>query len=99
MEAKFNFRGKEIDVKVRSNDKNWGKGLDLDFEFGGLQCKVGFNCHPEFDEFDKYNNFTHSELFECAVTKLSSGQHDKAIIDAANSGIRLLLVLNGENVT
>ena len=99
MKSKFNFCGGSLPISATVSDKKWGKGLDVDFRFNGIDCKVGFSCHPKFDDFDKYNNFTHSELFECAITTLSSGHHDKAIIDAANNGVRLLLVLNGEHVT
>ncbi len=99
MKSQLNFLNREITVTVITNDKRWGKGLNLDCQFNDMDCKVDFNCHLEFKSFDKYNNLSHKELFEIAVGQLNAGWHNKAIPDVSNQGLRILRVLIGTNLT
>lgn len=96
LETRLKFEGVETTITAEPHDANWGKGLFLDLKSGELDCKLGFACHPEFDDFERYNELTHSELFELVIERIQSGVHDQNIKEAALHGIRLLFVFNGK---
>ncbi|ESP91497.1 MULTISPECIES: hypothetical protein [Pseudoalteromonas] len=99
MKSKINFCGEVITLFATTNDKNWGRGLEIGFRYNGIDCKVGFYCHPEFDNFDSCNTLSHEELFERAVSIVGSDEYSQKILEASTNGLCLLLALNGVNIT
>jgi hypothetical protein len=82
-------------VAIR-DDLPWGNGIKVSiFDQNGTPwVTTSFRCHPEFLDFDRFQEMDTSQLLEVAVRRLVSHAH-AAIQSGKSSGITPLFGLNG----
>lgn len=81
-------------------DRPWGHAMDVSvFNYQNVILgNLSFCCHPEFDDFDLYQNYETTELVQIASELISQGMKFGSYKIAWEAGLTLMLRLNNGNL-
>lgn len=90
------IRGVPHKIRAVRTDKFFGHAIDVQVltADGVLLDKMFFACHPEYDEYDRFQSMSTEELLEEIIKRLQSGRYDSMLEDSRKSGPGLMLRLN-----
>lgn len=96
-EFAYTVAGQTRTAKASRRDFLWGHGLRVEIldPSGQELNRVVFVCHPEFEQFERFQAMTTEQLASIAREKLESGRHEEDLTKARSHGLVLVLGLNG----
>lgn len=88
--------GEHCRIHATRNDRFFGHALDvrLSRHDSTHLNTLSFACHPEHENFEKYQAMSTEELISIAVLRLESGCHNSALKKCRTDGMVLLLRFN-----
>ena len=101
IELECTFRGLPHKIHAVRKEALFGPGIDVKLlsSNGTLVNKIGFLCHPEFEDYERFRSMSTQELLAHIVERLQSGKLDAALEACRASGIQLLLRFNSPDAS
>lgn len=101
MQKRFDYivDGTTFEAVAEESSRTWGKGVRIrifDSE-GNLRDGLTFACHPEFDDFEEFQNKTADERLTIAIDILNSGIYTASLEESRSMGTQTLLRFNGRD--
>ena len=80
----------------RRNDRPWGRGIDATvFDPTGKRIgSASFVCHPEFADYERYQQMATEELVRTVSERLRAIVNDDSILGGWSRGLHVLFRFN-----
>jgi hypothetical protein len=93
LEHEFSYPTKEISyrcIAVR-DDQAWGHGLRVIlFDQNNKVDVIKFVRHPNYADFETFQQMSTAELIRFAQTTLQSGEQEDSLLEARKAGLQLI---------
>ncbi|GAA3915739.1 hypothetical protein [Litoribacillus peritrichatus] len=88
--------GKKYEIKATEKSNSWGNGLKLAIYSSNKELinSISYMCHPEFENYEVFQQKSFSELQAIAMSKLATDMATNKYKQACSNGLELVLPIN-----